>query len=336
MNVVFYAVADARFFVGAVALVNSLRLTGHDAPIVIIDTGLEAEQVEFLSRVCVVKSFETEANQLAVFSKPSLWSLETDRTVVMIDTDVIITGSLASIIDKADAGSICGFADAYATRSFPEWEELLGLEAPLHPQTYLNGSFVALSMKRWRWLVKRWAESSARVQTQRAEREFLLHQDEVASDPVGFNEQDTWNALLQSEAPEDAVSVHPSELAPTWVDRRSVRVIDRTGLHVEAFGRRTLYLHCTGTPKPWQRFGWSRPRYKAFDDLLPRVLFADDVALRLEPSSLPLRTRGTVTGRLASSVTDVVASSAYGALQLIPGGLPARITHALRTRVSRG
>ena len=35
----FYTVADARFWLGAVALVNSLRLVGHKEPVVVLDLG---------------------------------------------------------------------------------------------------------------------------------------------------------------------------------------------------------------------------------------------------------------------------------------------------------
>ncbi len=40
----FYCVSDARFFLGAVGLINSLRVIGHDEPIFVLDCGLTDEQ----------------------------------------------------------------------------------------------------------------------------------------------------------------------------------------------------------------------------------------------------------------------------------------------------
>ena len=44
----FYCVADERYFLGAVGLVNSLRLVGHDEPIYLLDCGLTDDQRELL------------------------------------------------------------------------------------------------------------------------------------------------------------------------------------------------------------------------------------------------------------------------------------------------
>ena len=41
-DVAFYCVADERYFLGAVGLINSLRLVGHDEPIFLLDCGLTA------------------------------------------------------------------------------------------------------------------------------------------------------------------------------------------------------------------------------------------------------------------------------------------------------
>ncbi len=44
----FYCVADERYFLGAVGLINSLRLVGHTEPIFLLDCGLTAAQRELL------------------------------------------------------------------------------------------------------------------------------------------------------------------------------------------------------------------------------------------------------------------------------------------------
>ena len=48
----FFTIADATYFVGLVALVNSLRLQGHADPITVLDLGLQAEQREVLQAEC--------------------------------------------------------------------------------------------------------------------------------------------------------------------------------------------------------------------------------------------------------------------------------------------
>ena len=50
MNAAFYCVADERYFLGAVGLVNSLRLVGHAEPIYLLDCGLTDAQRELLGR----------------------------------------------------------------------------------------------------------------------------------------------------------------------------------------------------------------------------------------------------------------------------------------------
>ena len=45
----FYCVADERYFLGAVGLINSLRLVGHTEPIFLLDCGLTAAQRELLA-----------------------------------------------------------------------------------------------------------------------------------------------------------------------------------------------------------------------------------------------------------------------------------------------
>src|SRR5215207_7961449 len=45
----FYTVANARHFIGVVALLNSLRLAGHTEPIRLMDAGLTDEQRTLLA-----------------------------------------------------------------------------------------------------------------------------------------------------------------------------------------------------------------------------------------------------------------------------------------------
>jgi hypothetical protein len=42
--------SDSHHFVGAAALLNSLRLVGHDEPIFLVDAGLTSEQRDLVAR----------------------------------------------------------------------------------------------------------------------------------------------------------------------------------------------------------------------------------------------------------------------------------------------
>jgi hypothetical protein len=335
---VFYAIADASFFIGTVALVNSLRLTGNGGPVVVLDTGLRPEQRSFLERECRVAPVELDPGLLTVFVKPYVGALERTRTVILIDTDVIVTASLAGLVAEAQTGKICAFREAAPDddRHFPEWEQLFGLRARPRQQPYASGSFLALSMERWHWLTQRWWEICQAVQEERSKRPFLLRREDVLVDPVGFNEQDVLNALLRSEVPDEDVLLVEHQLAPSWHDRRRVDVLDAASLRCAVDGLETLYLHCTGVVKPWQRWGWSRDSFDAFVKLLPRVLVADDVPLRLAPGDVPAWLRGGVSGRAAWATLNGAASSGYRVLGIVPEGLRSRITHRLRTRLSAG
>ena len=48
----FFTIADANYFLGLVALVNSLRLQGHADPITVLDLGLQTDQREALETEC--------------------------------------------------------------------------------------------------------------------------------------------------------------------------------------------------------------------------------------------------------------------------------------------
>ena len=331
---VYYAIADASYFIGAVTLVNSLRLTGNEGPIVILDSGLLPAQRSFLARECTVVPIRLEPGQLTVFAKPVVSELESSRTVILIDTDVIVTASLTPIIERAAAGSICGFHDAGEDRFFPEWESLFALEAPLRAATYVNGSFLALSAERWSTFLERWWQVCRDVQENRSKRAFLLRRADAEVDPIGFNEQDTMNALLMSEVPREAVWVVDHDLGPNWNDRDRVEVLDARSLRCSVDGREPYYLHYTGALKPWQSWGWSRSSFDAFVELLPRVLLANDVPLQLQPREVPSWLRDGFRGRATFRVLNTAGSGAYAALGVLPQGISSRITHSVRTWLS--
>ncbi len=80
----------------------------------------------------------------------------------------------------------------------------------------------------------------------------------------------------------------------------------------------------------------------AYVELAPRVLLAEDVALRLHAGELVLWLRGGVRGRAAAKILEVVGTIAVYAVRRLPRGLrpssegTARIVARARARINRG
>jgi hypothetical protein len=67
----------------------------------------------------------------------------------------------------------------------------------------------------------------------------------------------------------------------------------------------TALLHYSYRPKSWQPRSWHRVTDDAFVRLLPRVLFAPDLELRLDPSQFPLWARPGRAGRATVRTLDL-------------------------------
>ena len=299
----FYTVSDARFFVGTVALLNSLRLTGHDEPLVVLDQGLRPDQLERLGRHATVVAFASQREH-PVTAKPFPHLAEGPPTVVVIDSDMIVTGSLRDVLAETGEGRICLFPDHISDRArwFGEWQEIFELAGEPRRQTYLNSGFVALSTDHWPGLLPRWWDACSRIP---AAQIFTS-----GNSPVRDGDQDALNAILMSELPEAAVLGLPDSAA-VYPDAL-VRVIveDESSLLSRIDGEPVLILHHAMRPKAWAAEGRRRvDRRDAYVRLLPRLLFEPDVPLRLSPPELPVWLRPTAAGRTALAVTSTANRS---------------------------
>lgn len=286
MDARFFTISDPAFFVGTVALVNSLRITGHEQEVVVLDRGLTARQRELLApSVTLVDVPAGHADPYLVKPFPAL--VDTDGIVVLLDSDMVVTDSLEPVLERAAAGAICVFPDhpADLDRWFAEWHELFGLGTPLRRGDYLNAGFVAVSTARWPGFFPRWWEACARIP---AERETLTDPE-----PLAQLDQDALNALLLSEIPEGAVGQLPSY---EW-DLRRVSVVDPRTLECRADGVRQPLLHAWLRPKVWQ--GRENVHANAYERLLPRILFAPDAAIRLDANDVPRWLRPGAAGQVA-------------------------------------
>jgi hypothetical protein len=123
-----FAVGDAGYFVGVVALVNSLRLTGNDMAVTVLDLGFTAPQRDLLAAHCdVVDAPHSGHPHLAKMLAPK--RADTD-VVVMIDADVLVTGSLDPLITDARARRIAAAIDPVCGRVFDEWSQVFRLRRP--------------------------------------------------------------------------------------------------------------------------------------------------------------------------------------------------------------
>jgi hypothetical protein len=312
----FYTLADSRFFVGTVALLNSLRLTGHTGELVVLDCGLDEEGRRALAAHVTLVELPGELARRTVLAKPYFHTVRRAGPAVWIDSDVIVTGSLAPIVARAEAGKICLYPvdwQAQRRRRFPEWEELFALPGPPREQTYYSAGVIALVPDRWPDLLERWWEACGKVAPERI---FGQHVD----DPLWAGDQDALNALLMSEVPAEAIEELPEKEVVFPADMNRVRVADAKTLAAEHDGRPVRLLHYTWVPKPWTSHAWGRiadMRRDAFVRLLPRVLFADDVPLRLPTTSVPVWLRPGASGRLALQGVAVGKRGRAGAAAVV-------------------
>jgi len=283
----FFTITDSAFFVGTVVLLNSLRLTGHRHELVVLDRGLSADQRETLAPHVTFVDLTADGHGDPFLVKPFPAQLEPDGIVILLDSDMAVTGSLEPVIALAAAGKVCVFPDhpADLRRWFADWHELFDLSAPLRRHDYLNAGFVAVSADRWPELFPRWW---------RACEEVAVRREALADpEPLAQLDQDALNAILMSEVPEGAVEQLP---AYEW-DLRRVSVGDPETLACFAGDRPQPVLHAWMRPKVWQ--GRERVLANAYERLVPRILFGEDVAVRIDPSDVPVWLRPGRRARLA-------------------------------------
>jgi hypothetical protein len=287
--VTYYTVSTHRFFLGTVALLNSLRLTGNAGELVVLDAGLTASERELLAPHATVYSppagqpiHPVVMKTYAHFSQPS-------GIVAVIDSDMIVTGPLDHIATIAAGGQICAYPDTPEVRGrwFSEWEEALGLSAPLRQDIYVNTGLVAFSTAHWPGLLKRWREVCESIPP-----------SEMwgSNSPFNAPDQDALNALLMSEIPRSALTLLPKGEDAFGGD---AIVEDYETLQCSVDGLPAKILHLVDSPKPWEPSGWLRLAGMDHARLMRRLLLGSDVPLRLDPDQVPLWLRPNRRGELA-------------------------------------
>jgi hypothetical protein len=280
LDCAFYCVSNSQHFLGVVALLNSLRLVGHEEPMFLVDAGLTVEQRNLIAGH--VTLIPAPRGVPAIFLAP-VGPMEYPAGVaVLLDADIIVTRSLTDLIDTAQGGRLVAFVNNEPNhdRFFPDWSTTLAL-GPLRRQPYLNAGQLFLPDALNRRLLELWVERQARLDV----KQTWLARGRL-SDPFYFADQDVLNAVVAAHVGPDEIITLEHRLAPHPPFAR-LRLVDREHLLCRyQDGAQPYLLHHT-LAKPWL----SATRSNIYSLLLPRLLLAPDVALRLEPEKLPLRLR---------------------------------------------
>jgi len=304
----FYTVADHRHFTGAVALLNSLRLVGHEEPIFLVDAGLTDVQRGILAGH--LRLLPAPQGLPPVYMAPLGPLVRPAQIAVIIDADIIVVRPLTSLVDSAREGRVVGFVNNPPNheRFFPEWATRLEL-GDLRRRPYLNAGLFVIPRVLNDRLLSRWLACQKKVDYQRTR-----YGSARMFDPFYFADQDVVNALFSSELRDDEVDCLEHKWAP-HTPFSDLRIVDEHEMTCEyPDGSQPFLLHHT-LAKPWLKA--TEPN--VYSRLLPRVLFAPDVTVRLSPTDVPLRLR---TGLLASA-------------ERYRSGVHARLRRSARTQIGR-
>jgi hypothetical protein len=278
----FYCVVDAKHFIGAVALLNSLVLTGHRAPVVLLDVGLTPRQRALLQHAATVLQ-PPRGIQAAKFSKWVAPLKVPAEVMVLLDADVIVVSPLTELIESARAGNIVAFVDLHPDRFFKHaWSETVGVDIP-EPTLYVNSGFVALSGDRGRALL---TEVAGLLNTVDLSTALQIGDGGSEADPFYRADQDVFNALFAARA-RDRLQILERELAPAR-PFAGLRLIDPHTLECRYEDGRTPFLLHHWGGEPWLY----RTRPSVYTSLLPRLLTANDLTIRVPSSQLPRWLRG--------------------------------------------
>jgi hypothetical protein len=291
----FYTVSDADYFIGTVALLNSIRGVGHDEQFFVSDCGLDEPQRQFLEPLAtLVDASLHEAPHHAKLRAPL--GHEAD-VMILLDSDILVMRRLDELIERAERGSIVAFADPLADRFDLRWGSLLGLE-DLDRGTYVNAGAL---------VVPRQLAGPVFARVLAAQEVVDLEQTRLGygttTDPFYFVDQDVWNAVLASRVGAGKLDVLPNRLAP-HPPFRGLRSSVEGDRYMYGNGDAPFMLHHVRA-KPWLR----RTRRNLYSQLLPQFLLKPGLPLRLEPRELPLRLRSGPLAALARLYSDAVAAA---------------------------
>jgi hypothetical protein len=315
----FYCMSSAAYFLGAVGMINSLRLQGHSEPIYLLDLGLSDEQRELLAgEATIVPAPPGTQPWLSKTIAPMAHPAE---TMVLIDTDIIVTRSLGELIERAAGGGVVAFEND-VQRFVGEWGELLDL-GPLRPGPYVSSGLVVLRGETGAEVLRLLDDRQRRVDFERS----YFATDE-AGYALRFLDQDVLNAILASRVPPDRVLALDHRLAATTPFGGLEAVDEATLRCVYPDGGEPYLVHFLLPGKPWQR-----PMYHGvYSQLLKRLLVGPGLAIEVPTAMVPVHFREGARGRLARIRTHARDRLGWGVRRVVPEALLVRLDEARRRR----
>jgi hypothetical protein len=270
----FYCVSSPVYFLGAVGMINSLRLAGHDEPVYVLDCGLDESQRGLLAG---------EATLLDAPPGREPYTLKTEApqrrpapTRVLIDTDLVVTRPLDDLLEQAARGAVVAFRNPI-DRFVDEWGEILDLGS-LERRPYVCSGLVALGEPAGTEVLDLLADRQERVEFERG---YFGANDRTYA--LEYADQDVLNAILATRVGAGRLVALDARLAP-MPPFEGLRLIDERTLHCEyADGTQPYAVHQSLPVKPWLQ-----PITDGiYSRLLRRVLTGDDVAIRVPDPMIP-------------------------------------------------
>jgi hypothetical protein len=273
----FYCVADSRYFLGAVGMLNSLRRLGHDEPIFVLDCGLtEGQRSTLASHATLVPAPDDSPPWLLKAAAPRRHPAD---VVVLIDTDILVTRPLNTLIHKAAGGQVVGFRNN-SDRFFSTWGDLLGL-GKARPRPYISSSLVFMGGPVGSEVVFLMERLRGRVDFQRT-----FWRDNDPAYPFLLGDQDILNAILATRLdPGQVVELEARlEAVPPFAGLSVVNEEELNCSYGDGVGPYVLH-HFLSKP-------WLEPTIPGvYSQLLMRLLRGSDVAVRVPDRELPIHLR---------------------------------------------
>jgi hypothetical protein len=277
VSAAFYCVADKRYFLGAVGLVNSLRLVGHAEPIFLLDCGLTNEQRDLLGpEVNLVPGPIDAAPHVLKAIAPLRHPAD---VMVLIDVDMIATRSLEPLIAQAAEGKVVGVRDRQQ-RYFTQWGELPGL-AQARPGPYVSSGLVILGGDLGADVLELFSRHLDEVDF-----ELTFWRRNVREYPFLYADQDVLNAILATRVEPGLTLALDQRLAAT-PPFRGLRILDAATLACAYRDGTRPYVVHQYVRKPWLEATY----HGVYSRLLRRLLLGDGLAVTPPEDAVPSRLR---------------------------------------------
>lgn len=277
MTTAFYCVSSELYFLGAVGMINSLRLVGHDEPVYVLDCGLTPEHRALIERDATVIAAPPRI-------PPTLLKTFVPAQVpadvrILIDADMVVTRRLDELIDAAAGGRVVAGGTGM-DRFCPEWEELLDI-GPMRPLPYVSSALVLLGGELGSEVLAIVDEKHQLV-----DYELSCWSGNDPDYPLVHADQDLINAALCARATDDQAVVFDPRLSAS-PPFPGLRMVDADALCCAYDDGTEPYVVHHWLSKPWVE----ETHHGIYSQLLRRLLIGDDVAIKVDADELPLRFR---------------------------------------------